>query len=168
MRTLTIPFVLFVASLLAFACATEPDDGLEPEHEARMAAAAIGPDADTLECEDDSDCDPGSVCEPSGPSCGKNQCVQGCHENHDCAPGQTCTAVTCVTCPCPGYCEPAGPVPCTSDADCGPGTVCELEGPGCGPNSYCVPGCHANADCGPGETCNTVQCFTCPCPGICG
>ena len=124
MRLLTIPLALCLGSLLAFACVAEPEDGLEPDLELRAGRVAA-----SQECNDDSDCDPGSVCEPSGPGCGKNACVKGCHEDYDCDPGEACTVVTCITCPCPGYCEPTGPVPCTSDADCGAGTVCELEGP---------------------------------------
>ncbi len=160
MRMLTISLALSLGSLLAFACDSGVEDpGSELELRKGPAAAA--------ECKDDSDCNPGEVCEPSGPGCGANACVPGCHEDADCSPGQDCTIVECITCPCPGYCESNGPVQCKDDDDCGPGTVCEPEGPGCGPESYCVAGCHDDDDCGPGHSCDIVQCFTCPCPGIC-
>lgn len=165
MRIPTIALALSIGSILAFACAEQGDD-LGPDIEER---SAISPAASLYEskCNDDSDCYPGSVCEPSGPGCGVNTCVPGCHDDYDCSTGSSCTIVTCVTCPCPGYCESTGPVPCTDDSDCGPGTVCELEGPGCGPNSFCVDGCHDDADCSGTDSCTIVECITCPCAGIC-
>jgi hypothetical protein len=59
-------------------------------------------------------------------------------------------------------CEPE----CDGDADCPGGEVCELS-TGCQSPAQCVPGCRDDSQCGPGELCNQVQCFTCPCPGIC-
>jgi hypothetical protein len=164
MRLLTISLALSIGSVLAFACIAEPDDDLESDQELRLGNADGGSD----ECKNDGDCAPGTVCEPSGPGCGANECVEGCHDDWDCESGESCTTVNCVTCPCPGYCEATGPKSCTSDDDCDPGTVCELEGPGCGPNSYCVAGCHDDADCNKGQSCNMVYCITCPCPGFCG
>lgn len=56
---------------------------------------------------------------------------------------------------------------CDTDADCSGGQVCELEGPGCGPQMACVAGCHQDEDCPGGQVCHQLMCFTCPCPGQC-
>jgi Cys-rich repeat protein len=61
-------------------------------------------------------------------------------------------------------CEPEPE--CRVDADCPGGSVCELS-TGCEAPSQCVVGCHDDSQCQSGESCNQVQCFTCPCPGIC-
>ncbi len=125
------------------------------------------PDVDA-DCSDDDDCGAGSVCEPSGPLCGPdNTCVPGCHGDDQCADNEFCQQLNCLTCPCPGQCEPVPDPGCADDYDCAPGTVCEPEGPGCGPSNACVPGCHSNADCSYGQSCQQVFCFTCPCPGQC-
>ena len=85
-------------------------------------------------CTTDADCGPGQVCELDGPGCFEPKvCVDGCHADSDCGAGEACNQVVCVTCPCPGICEPA-PTGCTTNADCGPGQVCELDGPDAGFN----------------------------------
>ncbi len=162
MRTLTFSFVLALFPLLGVGCDSEPE--ASPDLELRNGLSGSSAEA---KCQDDSDCGPGTVCEPSGLNCDVNTCVPGCHNDYDCNPGEGCTIVECITCPCPGYCESTGPVACKTDEDCGPGTVCEPEGPGCGPNHYCVPGCHDKLDCAPDQTCEEVVCVTCPCPGNC-
>lgn len=53
---------------------------------------------------------------------------------------------------------------CTSDADCGAGTVCESCGPG---TSQCITGCRTDAGCGSGQTCTPIECFACPCADTC-
>lgn len=59
-----------------------------------------------------------------------------------------------------------GPLsPCTDDAACAEGLVCE----GCGEDDrICVVGCRTDADCQAPESCQTVQCIKCPCPKLCG
>jgi hypothetical protein len=55
--------------------------------------------------------------------------------------------------------------PCTSDAQCEDGFVCE----GCGKDDRtCIPGCRSDEDCANGESCQPVQCIRCPCPPLCG
>jgi hypothetical protein len=60
----------------------------------------------------------------------------------------------------------AGPDACSTDAECGPGLVCE----GC-PSvaKQCVPGCRSDDQCGAFRVCGqAVQCLSCPCaPGWC-
>ena len=53
-------------------------------------------------CKDDSDCKEGYVCD--GCSSDALSCVPGCRAGTVCASGEKCQEVTCVTCPCPGYC----------------------------------------------------------------
>lgn len=55
--------------------------------------------------------------------------------------------------------------PCTKDAECARGMVCE----GCSDDDKrCVPGCRTDADCPVPEHCNQVHCIRCPCPPLCG
>ncbi len=57
------------------------------------------------DCESDSDCAAGTVCEPKGPDCSTEMsCVSGCHQDSDCNQGLVCQQVACFTCPCPGQC----------------------------------------------------------------
>ena len=158
------------------------------------------------------------ACEPMG-GCHEQctgTCVPasgGCKSDQDCGPGQRCEQVCTVGCATPeaaysGAAEPssapkdcgggcigqcvtvAEPKKCNSDADCGPGFVCEpvycadygadkcyADGKGgCGPMPPCnggyfgecvptpVTGCKDDNDCKPGEMCQ-VQCLeVCP-PG---
>jgi Cys-rich repeat protein len=133
----------------------------------RLAAVALllaGCD----ECVSDDDCDDGQVCEVvsrGAAMANQNQCVTGCHEDSQCSAGERCEEVVCITTPCPGQCV-AGADECSDDSDCASGSVCELS-TGCEAPSTCVPGCHDASQCGAGESCRTVECFTCPCPGIC-
>jgi hypothetical protein len=117
------------------------------------------------ECTDDSDCAAGSVCELSTGCTGPSACVRGCHDGSQCGAGESCRTRECITCPCPGSCEPAQSA-CNSDADCDKGFVCELS-TGCEQPSSCVAGCRADAECPDGLRCVQPQCFTCPCPGFC-
>jgi len=117
-------------------------------------------------CTSDTDCADGTVCElPTGCQ-GTATCVPGCHDNAACPNGERCLQPACFTCPCPGACAPDTATGCTDDTDCGDGKVCELS-TGCQSPTVCVPGCRTAADCGANEICNQVQCFTCPCPGMC-
>ncbi|MEM7155105.1 MAG: hypothetical protein AAF799_19820 [Myxococcota bacterium] len=165
MRFLTIPLALSMAFGIAVGCdlGEEPTDDLSYR---KLSAAA----EQKAPCEDDTDCNDGTVCEPSGPLCNvnKSSCVPGCHEDADCGSGEFCEQVDCVTCPCPGSCQPEGGDGCEDDDDCGQGTVCEPGGPSCDlDDMQCVAGCHEDADCGSGEICDPVVCVTCPCPGNC-
>ncbi len=56
---------------------------------------------------------------------------------------------------------------CTSDDDCGRGTVCESTDPSCAGERRCVTGCREADDCDAGSTCEVIACFACPCPGTC-
>ena len=113
-------------------------------------------------CKLDSDCGAGQVC--SG--CGTRSCTTGCHDSSQCKSGDTCILPSCPTlCGCVGQCA-TNTSTCTSDRDCGRGTVCEF-GTGCKGAMTCVAGCHNDTQCGPGSTCTTPRCVTCPCPGSC-
>lgn len=116
-------------------------------------------------CEGDGDCGAGSVCELSTSCEAPSQCVPGCHEDSQCGAGERCRIVQCVTCPCPGFCEPH-PGACGSDSECGAGSVCELSA-GCQLPMQCVPGCRDDDACPGGQRCIQPQCVTCPCPGFC-
>jgi hypothetical protein len=135
------------------------------------AAARLGVVALLLvgcdECDTDTDCQAGQVCEsvPVPDQGNDNQCVTGCHDDSQCGVGQRCEPVVCVTAPCPGQCVGATNE-CRGDADCASGSVCELS-TGCEEPSRCVPGCHEDSQCSSGDRCRVVQCFTCPCPGFC-
>ncbi len=119
------------------------------------------------ECRSDLDCPAGEVCELGGAGCATPLCVPGCHDDGQCVAGEVCRRVACVTCPCPGLCEPGPPDPeCRSDADCPSGEVCDLGGASCD-TPVCVPGCHEDDQCGTHEVCTRVECITCPCPGLC-
>jgi hypothetical protein len=116
-------------------------------------------------CSVDDECPAGSVCELSTGCSAPSACVPGCHDDSQCGGGQSCNIVQCITCPCPGTCEPS-PSQCESDADCSKGNVCELS-TGCHAPSSCVLGCHNGAQCPAGQGCAQPQCLTCPCPGSC-
>jgi hypothetical protein len=59
-------------------------------------------------CSEDSDCEPGYVCEALGYDCGDGMgCVPGCRDSKDCGPFEVCMPVDCFTCPCADVCEPA-------------------------------------------------------------
>ncbi len=117
------------------------------------------------ECESDSDCPGGTVCELSTGCQSPSQCVSGCREDSQCGPGEFCNQVQCITCPCPGICEPHDES-CETDADCPSGEVCELS-TGCQQPLQCTPGCREDSQCPAGLVCHQVLCITCPCPGLC-
>jgi len=118
-----------------------------------------------VECWSDYDCAPGERCEIDWTRC----------PMADCADGADCAGAAMVACG--GVCVPAEPPPvCYSDADCGPGMVCQIDdwcGGGvpecdaagnCGEadrvwcGGVCVPiepppVCYSDADCGPGMVC---------------
>jgi len=106
-------------------------------------------------CSSDSTCVPGLVCAP-GPDGGASSCVVGCRgagSNDTCPSGSECNVVDGGVGVCLGLVESeagtSGPEPCTGDAQCGPGLVCDL---GLSGGAECVVGCHAGAD-GGADTC---------------
>lgn len=130
-------------------------------------AAPAAPPAAEGECQDDSGCPTGYVCEVTGGSacacpeggpcdCGTpveyRSCVPGpCTSDADCADGMACATYEV---PC------AMDVPCSSDGNCGEAPPCESQS-----ESICAPRwvlpCQADADCGAGFTCEETEICTC-------
>jgi Cys-rich repeat protein len=117
------------------------------------------------ECGSDSDCPGGEVCELGAGCQSPPRCVPGCRDDSQCGPGELCNQVQCITCPCPGICEPREES-CETDTDCAFGEVCELS-TGCQEPRQCTPGCRDDSQCPAGLECQQVVCITCPCPGLC-
>ncbi len=96
------------------------------------SASGGGPSA--LPC-----CPPNAFCAPEVPPCGEGECVLRpgyCWSDEDCQKGEHCEGVIppcppgvyCFAAPQPGKCVPNEPSkPCASDADCGPGMVCDTS-----------------------------------------
>ncbi|MDA3864337.1 MAG: hypothetical protein PF689_10770 [Deltaproteobacteria bacterium] len=89
-------------------------------------------------CNDESPCADNEVCTDFG-------CALLCEHDSDCNLGEECLDT--------GFCSPkeAPQTICESDADCGNGTICELD-PETG-NMICIPGCTSDDDCAEDEVC---------------
>lgn len=112
-----------------------------------------------VRCTSDAECGDGGFCE-----------IVGCTE-YDCAgtPGADCGGPA----ECFGFCRPLPPPPppseCTSDADCGEGSACDLSeclpvgdltvcGGLCRPIEPPPTYCNADVDCGEGARCEPIAC----------
>ncbi|MEZ4427358.1 MAG: VWA domain-containing protein [Nannocystaceae bacterium] len=113
------------------------------------------------DCVDDSDCDPGEVCDLDAdpPQC----VVPPCTDDSDCGADEVCEDGICVPAPCMSDDDCPGDLVC-NDGECGPGVCPDVpcpEGEVC-MDGVCVipPGmCTDDSDCGAGEICDaTGQC----------
>jgi hypothetical protein len=108
---------------------------------ARSASAACptpctpGAGYDCVPCTQDSDCGPGynngntnlCYCGPNGGDC----VISGCRANAECAPGHACVRYSegwCHGYPIPSFLCTTDSDECVSDAGCGPGEACTLDG----------------------------------------
>ena len=151
-------FVIFLSALLllfAAACAGEDPSGGSTDNQSGA------------ECVDDVDCDPGSVCTPSGAciseSCDWCQNDQICYVSSN-NPEGTCSAAACSSdADCgdnydcvDGTCSESSS--CSSSSDCDEGEICSPAGNCIEGNGGSTDECQTDTDCDPGESCDNGNC----------
>jgi hypothetical protein len=117
----------------------------------RVCSAGLCIDAPEPECQLDTDCPGGQLCDLTNGTCVPAP-DPDCTSDSDCDDAEICDLES-------GDCVAAPPPPCASDADCASGLACDV------PSGSCVTpppaACTGDADCAPGLLCDLIigECF---------
>lgn len=128
---------------LGYKCLDLTDYGIEYS----QCVPLSGSCSKVKECDEDTDCQFGFVCNNS-------KCAKGCEKDTECANGMVCTAARCVQAcdpvnnPCPEGQECTAKKKCMVPGGCADAYDCPEPETYCNPDSHmCEPGCMTDQDC---------------------